>query len=39
LKQKMDTGIDLETLQKQFTELERLETEREHLYKQLDDVV
>jgi ABC-type multidrug transport system ATPase subunit len=39
LKQKMDTGIDLEMLQKQFTELERLETEREHLYKQLDDVV
>lgn len=39
IKQKMETGIDLEMLQKQFTELERLETEREHLYKQLDDVV
>jgi hypothetical protein len=39
LKQRMETGLDLEMLQKQFTELERLETEREHLYKQLDDVV
>jgi ATP-binding cassette, subfamily F, member 3 len=39
LKQRMETGLDLEMLQKQFTELERLETEREQLYKQLDDVV
>jgi ATP-binding cassette, subfamily F, member 3 len=39
LKQKMESGIDLEMLQKQYTELEQLEIEREHLYKQLDDVV
>ncbi|MFJ5763005.1 ribosomal protection-like ABC-F family protein [Neobacillus sp. NPDC093182] len=39
LKQRMETGVDLEMLQKQYTELEQLETEREHLYKQLDDVV
>lgn len=39
LKQRMETGLDLEMLQKQYTELEQLETEREHLYKQLDDVV
>jgi ATP-binding cassette, subfamily F, member 3 len=39
LKQRMDSGLDLEMLQKQYTELEQLETEREHLYKQLDDVV
>jgi ATP-binding cassette, subfamily F, member 3 len=39
LKVRMETGLDLEMLQKQFTELEQLETEREHLYKQLDDVV
>ncbi|NWQ41975.1 ABC-F type ribosomal protection protein [Bacillus sp. EB106-08-02-XG196] len=39
LKQRMESGIDLEMLQKQYTELEQLEIEREHLYKQLDDVV
>lgn len=39
LKQRMETEVDLEMLQKQFTELERMEAEREHLYKQLDDVV
>lgn len=39
LKQRMETGLDLEMLQKQYTQLKQLETEREHLYKQLDDVV
>jgi ATPase subunit of ABC transporter with duplicated ATPase domains len=39
LKQRMESAIDLEILQKQYTELEQLEIEREHLYKQLDDVV
>ncbi|WHX98787.1 ribosomal protection-like ABC-F family protein [Neobacillus sp. DY30] len=39
LKLRMETGVDLEMLQKQYTELERMEAEREYLYKQLDDVV
>ncbi|WP_045523852.1 ribosomal protection-like ABC-F family protein [Neobacillus niacini] len=39
LKQKMETGFDLEMLQKQFAELEQMEIERDNLYKQLDDVV
>jgi ATP-binding cassette, subfamily F, member 3 len=39
LKQRMEAGVDLEMLQKQYKELEQLEIERDHLYKQLDDVV
>jgi ATP-binding cassette, subfamily F, member 3 len=39
VKQRMEAGLDLEMLQKQYKELEQLEIEREHLYKQLDDVV
>ncbi|MFP7299389.1 ribosomal protection-like ABC-F family protein [Neobacillus niacini] len=39
LKKGMESAIDLELLQKQYTELEQLEMEREHLYKQLDEVV
>jgi ATP-binding cassette, subfamily F, member 3 len=39
LKQRMEAGLDLEILQNNYKELEKLEIERDHLYKQLDDVV
>lgn len=39
LKQRMEAGLDLEILQNEYKELEKLEIERDHLYKQLDDVV
>jgi len=39
LKQRMEAGLDLEILQNEYKELEKLEVERNLLYKQLDDVV
>lgn len=39
LKQRMEAGLDLEILQSEYKELEKLEIERDQLYKQLDDVV
>jgi ATP-binding cassette, subfamily F, member 3 len=39
LRQRMESGFDLEILQNEYKELEKLEIERDHLYKQLDDVV
>lgn len=38
LKQKMETVLDLEQLQVQYSELERMENERDELYIQLDEV-
>jgi ATP-binding cassette, subfamily F, member 3 len=39
LRQRMEAGLDLEILQSEYKELEKLEIERDQLYKQLDDVV
>ncbi|MGX6444243.1 ribosomal protection-like ABC-F family protein [Neobacillus sp. K501] len=39
LKKEMDTMIDVEVLQKLYVELAELESERDHWYKQLEEVV
>jgi ATP-binding cassette, subfamily F, member 3 len=39
LKQQMASVLDIETLQKYYVELEGMEGERDHLYRQLDEVV
>lgn len=39
LKQQMASVLEIETLQKYYAELEGMEGERDHLYRQLDEVV